>query len=206
MHVEYRKKHPYYGKYKLKVSIYNRAWKTVDEVSNQEQVKRYLTTNYVSFDDFKWYSGWNVYIKNEDIFNDLNAAFPDYICYVHRPAPGYENLEGVEENNKRVLWYEKYPYKVVLSVNRHTYYDQIAWCKDNIKGDVKTSTGQVSTSFYFMNSFDTMAFKLAFSDFVIKTVVANSEKSAILLKERMDTATSEYHEYLEGESDDKQKK
>lgn len=206
MYIEYRKKHPYYGKYKIKISIYNGIWDRLREEKNQENVKKYLEKNYNKDEDFKWCGGWCIYIKNEDMFDDIFIAFPEHICYVYKPAPGYEDLEGVEENIEKILWFDKYPYKVTLSVNRSTYYDQVAWCEHNIKTDFKTSAGQQETGFYFMTSFDAMAFKLAFSDLVIKTVVANSKKAAIMLKERMEKTTREYYEYLEGESDGKQKR
>lgn len=202
MHIEYRKKYPYFGKYKIKISVYHRSWDRNNELSKQQEVRDFLEANYASYEEYKWSGGWNVYLKNEDMFNEVYKKFPDHICYMYKPAPGYEDLVGVDENNERVLWYDKYPYKVVLSVNRSDYFHQVGWCEGNIDGDFKTSAGRIETSFYFMNSFDTMAFKLAFSDIVVKTYVANSEKAAILLEERMDDAIREYHEYLEGESDD----
>lgn len=198
MRIEYRKKHPYFGKYKAKISIYNGRLESRG-ADYQGNVKRYLEANY-NTEEFKWSGGWNVYLKDESIAAVVDAAFPDYICYLYKPAPGYEDLEGLEENTERVLWYEKYPYKMILSVGRATNFEQLEWCEDNIEGHVKTSAGSAETSFYFMNSFNAMAFKLAFSDIVVKTYVANPEKAAILLEERMETAAREYHEYLEGEN------
>lgn len=201
MHIEYRKKHPYFGKYKIKISIHNRGWSRDYEFEKQDEIRKYLAANYTSAEDYKWNGGWNVYLKDENIFDEVHAKFPNYICYMYKPAPGYEDLVGGEDTERRVLWYDKYPYKVTLSVNRDNYFTQLEWCGINIHGDIKTSTGRVETNFYFMNSFDAMAFKLAFSDIVVKTFVANSEKAAILLEERMDAAIREYHEYMEGESD-----
>ena len=210
MRIELRKRHPYFGKYKIKISIFNRSWRT--NFSNaaetqQTKVKEYLQKCRNSPKEYKWVDAWNVYLKNEEVFDDVNKAFPDHVGTMYKPAPGYEDLEGVADTEERVLWYEKYPYKVtLLNVSRNNSFEYSKWCVDNIDGDIRTSTGAIEASFYFMNSLDATAFKLAFGDTKTKTYVANKEKAAILLKERMEKSIREYHEYLEGEKDDSQKK
>ena len=53
-----------------------------------------------------------------------------------------------------------------------------------------------------MNSLDAMAVKLKYSDKTVSTYVADADKAAYKLKERMDEAKREYYEYLEGEGID----
>ena len=200
MRIEYRKKYPYFGKYKIKINVYNKDWSSFETKTKTKNVLDYLTSNFPS--DFKWSYSWCVYLKDEALLNKIIKEFPEHICSAYKPAIGYEDLEGVEKKQERVLWYDKYPYKIILKdvtyKNNHEYG---LWCEIHLKGNYKLSTGTKKTSFYFMNSFDAMAFKLAFGDNVVKTITADSKKAKKLLKERANNARNEYLEYMEGENE-----
>lgn len=205
MRIEYRKKYPYFGKYKIKIHVFNRDWLFGNntaisiEKDKQDKVHDYLISTWTHDKHFRWNGPWNVYLKDDEVFDDVYKEFPDSICSMIRPAPGYEDLEGVGKTEERVLWYDKFPYKIVVSLGRSSH-EPIFWCRENIEGDYRTSSGASVTSFYFMTSFDAMAFKLAFSDKVSKTWVADKTKATKLLKQRMENTIQEYHEYMEGEN------
>ena len=210
MRVEYRKKYPYFGKYKIKIHVYNRNWihHTVPLVANnnrgveaieQQKVLDHLKSVWLTEKDYKWKDAWNVYLRDEDVFDDVSKKFPDSICTVIRPAPGYEDLEGVGKIEEHVLWFDKFPYRIGTTIGRGNNNEAILWCNSNIESDYRVSTGTNASSFYFMTSFDTMAFKLRFSDSVTKTGIANKKQATESLKKRIEIATREYNEYLEGE-------
>jgi len=202
MRIEYRKKYPYYGKYKIKFSIGFNFHQTQDERRERaKDVRDYLDNFWKQFDDFKWSNSWNVYIKDDVVFDAIIQEFPEDIGYVYRPAPGYENLTGLSPLQKRILWYDKFPYKFLVKTgNRRNSYEYDNWCSSNIGSDYRKSAGRQSASFYFMNAFDAMAFKLKFSDKIIESQVANNTKAADILKARMEQTIREYEEYLEGEN------
>lgn len=210
MRTELRRKNPYFGKYKFKIHIYNRKWisgatsypqRHALEQAKQEKVRDFLSSTWKKDVDFKWRDGWNVYLRDEDVFDDVVKNFPDYISWVYRPAPGFEHLDGKGELKERILWFDKFPYKITLAgVDRNTNHTQLKWCEENLEGDVRVSSGSKESSFYLMTSFDAMAFKLAFSDIVNETFVADKKKAEKMLKNRMNTAIQEYHDYLEGEN------
>jgi len=155
MRIEYRKKYPYFGKYKIKIHIFNRDWLfghnrvTSIEKIEQEKVYEYLKSTWKPNKDFKWNDAWNVYVKDDDVFNDVFREFPDSICSMIRPAPGYEDLEGIGKTEEKVLWYDKFPYKIGLGLGRSTNHEAIMWCQNNIETAFKSSTGSAHTSFLF---------------------------------------------------------
>ena len=201
MYTHYRMSHPYFGLYKYKISI------TYDVKENEAtfkdrilNVRQFLTSNWKRNDDFKFSNSWNVYLRDKDVFESLTNAFPDSIQTVYLPAPGYEHLDGRKPRQSRVLWYDKFTYKILLkTVSRTESLEILSWCKNNLRGDCKHSSGYASASFYFMNSMDAVAFKLKYSDKIMETEIADVKKASKELKKRIKQATQEYYDYLEGE-------
>lgn len=203
MRTVYRKQHPYYGKYKIKISMYHNSWQYMPtENSTENNILYYFRKNFKEEIDFRWHDNWNIYLKDIAVFDDIYKQFPNYITTIYRPAVGYEHLKRFEGRKKPTLWYEKYSYKIVLKdINRINRHLCDKWCDEHSSADWRASMSGNGASYYFMNSFDAMAFKLAFSDNVVKSISANTDKAKKLLKARVERATKEYIEYLEGENE-----
>jgi len=212
---ELRRKHPYFGKFKFKINVYNKDWvkdyklayptflTDITDIEKEQyiKVKDYLTKYWKVEKDFRWNDNWNVYLRDADVYDHVLSRFPTFLSKVIRPAPGYEDLEGRGALNEHILWYGKFSYKISLrNVDSTTNHLYKKWCMENLESDIKYSTGYSDTSFYFMNSFDAMAFKLRFGDYVKDTFIADKDEAAIQLRNRMDQAIQEYNNYMEGES------
>ena len=203
MNIHYRMSYPYYGHYKYKITI-KYDWQESEPEKKHKQraenVKNFLTNNWDSVKDYKWSSDWCIYIRDKDVFDDINKNYPNHLQTVYMPAPGYEHLEGKNPRQSRILWYDRYPYKIVLdNVDRKESVEYILWCNENIKGKFRSSSGGNKLSLFFMNSFDALAAKLKYGDHSVKTYMADSEKAAEELRKKMELAKKEYYEYLEGE-------
>jgi hypothetical protein len=206
MLTNYRMSYPYFGIYKFKLMIRYSLREVYPErtfFNRIADIKEYLHNNWVLGDDFKISSGSDLFIRDQSIIDNLLKIYSDDISVMYRPAAGYENLEGKSSRQKNFLWYDKFAYKIkLMNIDRYTtndYNDVIYWCKENLKGDFKSTAGGTTLSLYLMNLPDTMAAKLAFCDKVISTEIADSDEVIKKLRERLHQAKHEFYEYLDGE-------
>ena len=101
MRTEYRKKPPYYGKYKYKIEL-NLSRKISTSRSSAKQNNR-LFDEIVKFADddigvenYKTVFGWShwrrIYLTDEDKLNIfLGSEYGNLVEYLYKPAPGFEN-------------------------------------------------------------------------------------------------------------------
>lgn len=201
MYTQYRMSYPYFGLYKYKISLVRNFQEHENIFLNRiTTIKDFLKNNWKDGKDYKFTNAWNIYLRDKDVFDNVANNNYNAIQTVYLPAPGYEHLVGKPPRQNKILWYDKFPYKILLdNIERGETVVYLDWCKKNLKGETKCSSGYNSASFYFMNSMDAVAFKLQHGDKVAGTYVADSDKAAELLKERIERANREYYDYIEGE-------
>ncbi len=215
MRTEFRKKSPYYGKYKYKIEISLAKhvsalrWTAKDENKIFNKILAFLDKN-IGSENYKTVFGWRhwrrVYLNGEVNLNKiLDSKYAQYIEYVYRPAPGFEDNTSKEQSKpgKNALWYGRYPYKVVLDVPPFidgTLNEIEHWCYENCFGSYRKSGYTGNVSFFFVNPIDATGFKLMFSDRVIKTEMPKKKIAENLLRSRIKEARTDLKDFLEGDT------
>ncbi len=203
MRTFYRKKHPYYGKYKCKAEF---DWNAIIHAFGDSSLALYLS-NLINFDNYMLYGYYSIYLEEEKhldiIIND--ARLGDLIMFVYRPAPGYQTLTGTEPKKEKTLWYDRYSYKITVHVERPNKHEMAEtdnitlWCDENLKHAYRKSGTWGNVSFFFSNKHDAIAFKLTYGDKVEKQEILNKKIAVKKLKERIQKAEKDLEIYLKGE-------
>lgn len=203
MRIFYRKKYPYYGKYKCKVEL---NWNETRNAFTYIKLVEYLN-KLLNREDYKMYGYYGIYIKEEkhlDIIAD-DDQMKELIIFAYKPAPGYENLEGTEPLKEKTLWYDRFSYKITIFVDRPNKQsvsetDQITlWCDENLKHAYRKSGTWGNVSFFFSNKHDAIAFKLTFGDKVEKQEILNKKIAVKELEKRIKQTKNDLEIYLKGE-------
>lgn len=202
----FRKKRPFFGKYKFKVELSDYTNDSLYRSSSKgrkitfEEIQEYLGT----FDEETYKTRppqylcyIPVYIDEEDVLETfLKSKYKKYVVNVFRPAPGYDaNDTTAITPGKTSLWYGRFPYKIV--VNRH-YTEPLLWCGENCFGDFRKSGYNSNVSFFFMNPIDATGFKLMFSDDVVETKMSDNKIAVKLLRNRVKEARADLKNFLDG--------
>jgi len=158
MRTYYRKKYPYYGKYKCKAEL---NWNETTNTFTSYELREYLST-LLNSKDYMIYGYYSIYVKKEQhldiIVNDVRLR--EMILFAYKPAPGYEKLKGKEPKREKTLWYDKFSYKITIHVNRPDRYDvaesyKIAtWCDENLQNAYQKSGTWGNVNFFFTNKHD----------------------------------------------------
>lgn len=203
MRTYYRKKYPYYGKYKCKAEL---NWPETRGTFLYYDLVNHLN-QLLNRENYMIYGYYSVYVKEEKhldiILND--TRFKELIMFVYKPASGYEKLKGKELKKEKTLWYDRFSYKITIYVNRPnkgemTETDEITrWCDENLQNAYRKSGTWGNVSFFFTNKHDATAFKLTFGDKVEKQEILNKKLAVKDLKRRIEKAEKDLEIYLEGE-------
>ena len=193
---EYRTKPLYYKKYRYKVllsshrGIKNINWPTVKSWMEKNGYKK------SSYRIAGVYDYYEVYIEDDAQYKAFFNHYQKHIVQVCLPAPGYENLYE-SEDNKRTLWYNKYPYKLMVRGKNLSDPDNgpIAWCYENAKSDWCKNGIVDNISFFFMNPIDAFSFKLAFGHIITETHMPDLSEARIALVDRVNKAQTELDEF-----------
>lgn len=210
MRTEYRKKPPYYRKYKYKIEL---------ELSpNGGKAKGYKSLVHDMFvffnknigsTNYRQSSGWcywiQIYLTNDDSLNMvLGSDYRKYLKCLWRPAPGFENInsEKVSKPGKNALWYGRYPYKIIIKIESGTteLHEAEYWCLENCFSDHRKSGYSNSVRFFFINPIDATGFKLRFSDQIVNTEMPTDKIAEQLLRNRIKEAKIDLNDFLEGGS------
>lgn len=203
MRTFYRKKYPYYGKYKCKAEL---NWNDASNTFKYSGLTNYLNKLF-NREDYKLYGYYGIYIKEEKhldiILND--AQLNELIMFVYRPAAGYEKLKGKEPKKEKTLWYDRFSYKITIHVNRPNKGEMaiadeiIRWCDENLQHAYRKSGTWGNISFFFSHKHDAIAFKLTYSDRIEKQEILNKKIAVKDLKTRIKNAKKDLEIYLKGE-------
>lgn len=203
MRIFYRKKYPYYGKYKCKIEL---NWNETKNTFTYYKLVNHID-GLLNKEDYMMYGYYGIYIKEEkhlDIVADDNRL-KDLIVFAYKPAPGYEKLEGTEPKREKLLWYDRFSYKITIDIERPDISevaetDQITlWCDENLKHAYRKSGTWGNVSFFFSNKHDAIAFKLTFGDKVEKQEILTKKLAIKQLKNRIKQTEKDLEIYLEGE-------
>jgi len=203
MRIFYRKKYPYYGKYKCKIEL---NWNETKNTFTYYKLINHVN-GLLNKEDYMMYGYYGIYIKEEkhlDIIANDNRL-KDLIIFAYKPAPGYEKLEGTEPKREKLLWYDRFSYKITIDVERPDISevaetDQITlWCDENLKHTYRKSGTWGNVSFFFSNKHDAIAFKLTFGDKVEKQEILTKKLAIKQLKNRIKKTEKDLEIYLEGE-------
>lgn len=209
MMIYYRKKYPYYGRYKCKAELnycYNYTNNAGIKPTSFDLIKR--LNQLLSQENYKLYGHYCIYIKEEKhldiLLNDIK--FKDILLYVYKPAPGYEHLTGKEPDEKKTLWYKRFSYKIMIrneSSRNKSSVDNlnkiITWCDENLQNAYQRCGIYNKVTFFFSNKHDAAAFKLAFSDKIEKQEILDKNIVVKELKKRIKQAREDLKIYLKGE-------
>ncbi len=203
MRTFYRKKYPYYGKYKCKAEL---NWNDTRNTFTYYKMVDHLNL-LLSPESYMIYGYYSIYVKEEKhldiILND--AQINELTMFVYRPAVGYETLKGREPKKEKTLWYDKFSYKITIHVNRPNKGEMAAtdeitrWCDENLQHAYRKSGTWGNVSFFFTSKHDATAFKLTFGDKVEKQEILNKKLAVKGLKKRIGQAKKDLEVYLEGE-------
>ena len=203
MRVCYRKKYPYYGKYKCKAEL---SWDRARNTFTYPELVNYLN-RIINKEDYMIYGYYIIYVKEEKHLDIIlsDSRLENIIMFVYRPAVGYENLEGKEPKQEKTLWYDKFSYKITIHVDqpskgRVVETDKITrWCDENLQYAYRKSGTWGNVSFFFINKHDAVAFKLTFSDIIEKQEILNKKIAVRELKKKIKQTGKDLEIYLEGE-------
>lgn len=210
MRTELRKKHPYYGKYRYKLDvgvffpIQQAGLTKTKERKEALEFIGYIKKNIKKENYLMVFNNWSkwpvVYIANKDeVEIVIKSKFNKYIWCFTKPAPGYENKKKPNKDEITSLWYNRYPYKIVLRLNDNIEIEEtLEWCEENISRNYTKSGYMGNISYFFINSIDAMAFKLRFSDTVTETKITDDKTAKKWLKDRIRRAEEDLETFLEG--------
>ena len=190
----YRKKHPYYGKYKIKIVLdlartYTNSRMVVSLCNNKIGGENY------SFNEYSY----EILVKDYKYFSLLEEKIGEYFVKVYQPAPGYENLEGPPPKVEPVLFYNRFPYRIILKMNRRNRTNQLLnWCNENCEGDYRIGNTEKNLTFYFMRMSDVIMAKLIWGDYVTETHIPDTQKAEELLKKNILKAELDLKQFLKG--------
>lgn len=203
MRTYYRKKYPYYGKYKCKAEL---NWNDMRNAFTYPRLVRHLN-QFLKPENYMIYGYYSIYVKEEKhldiILNDVQIN--ELIMFVYRPAAGYETLKGKEPKKEKTLWYDRFSYKITIHVDRPNKgematTDKITrWCDENLQHAYRKSGTWGNVSFFFAHKHDALAFKLTHSDRIEKQEILNKKIAVKDLKKRIKKAEEDLEIYLEGE-------
>lgn len=203
MRTYYRKKYPYYGKYKCKAEL---NWNDMRHTFTYPRLTRYLN-QLLKPESYMIYGYYSIYVKEEKhldiILNDVQIS--ELIMFVYRPAIGYEKLKGNEPKKEKTLWYDKFSYKITIHVDRPNKGEMAAtdeitrWCDENLQHAYRKSGTWGNVSFFFSHKHDAIAFKLTHCDRIEKQEILNKKIAVRDLKKRIKEAEKDLEIYLEGE-------
>lgn len=208
MRTEYRKKPPYYGKYRYKLEtghfhIGNSITKNEEKQIGKE-IEDYIKAN-IKKENYMivryCYTPWpKIYIVDKkDIDLIFASEYEKYIWYFTKPSPGYENAVKPKKEDLNSLWYGRYPYKIILRVEDHLNLEEtLEWCEENMATNYSKTGYSGSVSYFFINAVDAMAFKLRFSDWIRETKIPDTKQAKRLLQKRVDEAKKDLEIFLEG--------
>jgi len=203
MYVHLRKCYPYYGKFKIKVCFeiprgdheIQKAW--------IERACRFFEKN-IGDGNYRttwWHvsSFWEVYIKDFEHLEIIEQTYKSQIHGIYKPAPKFEHLEGRSPKSERILYYNRFPYRVIFKLPRGgKIYELVEWCEGNSEGDYKKTGYYGNVSFFFMRATDAAVMKLTWGDYVESTHMPDSSKIEPLLRENVVKAETDLEEFLEG--------
>lgn len=210
MRTELRKKHPYYGKYRYKLDVgvfyttQPAGWTKAKERKETLEFIDYIKKNIKEENYLMVFNSWSrwpvVYIANKDeVEIVIKSRFKIYIWCFTKPAPGYENKKKPNKDEITSLWYNRYPYKIVLRLDDNIEIEEtLEWCEENISRNYTKSGYMGNISYFFINSIDAMAFKLRFSDNVKDTKITDDKTAKRWLKDRIRRAEEDLKTFLEG--------
>lgn len=203
MRTYYRKKYPYYGKYKCKAEL---SWNDIRKIFTYPKLVHHLN-QLLKPESYMIYGYYSIYVKEEKhldiILNDVQ--FNELIMFVYRPAVGYETLKGKEPNKEKTLWYDRFSYKITIYADRPNKgeiaaTDEITrWCDENLQHAYRKSGTWGNVSFFFSHKHDAIAFKLTHGDRIEKQEILNKKIAIRDLKTRITNAEKDLEIYLEGE-------
>ena len=99
MRTFYRKKYPYYGKYKCKTEL---NWNTTRNMFTYPQLVNYLN-NLLNPENYMIYGYYSIYVEEEKHLDILmnDTQLEGLTMFVYRPAAGYEKLKGKEPKREK---------------------------------------------------------------------------------------------------------
>lgn len=203
MRIYYRKKYPYYGKYKCKAEL---SWNETENTFTYPKLVNYLN-RIINKEDYMIYGYYSIYVKEEKHLDIIlsDSRIKELIMFVYMPAVGYEKLEGREPKKEKTLWYDRFSYKITIHVNRPNKGEIVAtdkitlWCDENLQYAYRKSGTWGNVSFFFSNKHDAVAFKLTFSDIIEKQEILNKKIAVRELKKKIKQTKKDLEIYLKGE-------
>lgn len=206
MHIHLRKCYPYYGKYKIRISFSIPGKTDYQKIQWMKLIHEFLKEN-IGDENYKRIghscnSYWTVYIKDFEHLEIIEKVYKKQIWLIHKPAPGYEHLEGRAPKQERILYYNRFPYRIVFNLpHDNTIYELVEWCEENSQSEFKKSGYFGNVSFYFMRPGDAAMMKLIWGDHVVDTHMPDASKIEPLLRDNIAKAEADLEDFLEGIKD-----
>lgn len=209
MRTEYRKKPPYYKKYKYKLELDL-------SIINSKKAQGTLIIELYDFLDlnigtknykpmFYWSYFAQIYLTNDNTLDIIrNSIYGKCIKCLWRPAPGFEDIKNIKPNKpgESALWYGRFPYKIIIEIKSADIelIEAEHWCLENCFSSYRKSGYAGDVSFFFISSIDAIGFKLRFSDQIITTKMPSKKIAEQLFRKRIEDAKVDLNDFLEGDT------